>query len=170
MRKNKSRNTAPTELIVIDEGSGYVDAHTWDKIREGLNQRGPFAYPSLIAKLELYHHASKESGGKVILDSHHSFLPVLTGTDGRVIPLYKFVEVIDEITDYDQIKQELPTLSFGQIASGISFLRKLVQFNAKNIDIDAFEDHFQETDPDFQASLRASLEDQEDLRVRTPKL
>jgi hypothetical protein len=123
--------------------------------------------PKDAANLELYHRASEESGGKVIMDQRHGYLPVLIGSDDNLIPLYKFVEVIDEITDYEHIKQEFPTLSFGQIASAIGFLRKLVQFNTRNIDIDAIEDTFLAEDPDFQAAIRASLEDQEDLRVRT---
>ena len=119
------------------------------------------------SNLELYHRASEESGGKVIMDQQHGYLPVLIGSDGNLIPLYKFVEVIDEITDYEHLRQEFPTLSFGQVASAIGFLRKLAQFNTRNIDIDAVEDLLLEDDPDFQVAIRASLEDQEDMRVRT---
>ncbi len=123
--------------------------------------------PKETANLELYHQASEANGGKVIMDQQHGYLPVLIGSDDNLIPLYKFVEVIDEITDYDQIRDEFPTLSFGQIASAIGFFRKLAQFNTRNIDIDALEDAFLEDNPDFQAAIRASLEDQEGLRVRT---
>lgn len=124
--------------------------------------------PSKVAaNLELYHRASEDSGSKVIMDQRHGYLPILIGNDGDIIPLYRFVEVIDEITDYEQIEREFPNLSYGQIASAIGFLRKLVQFNTRNIDIDALEDELLAEDPDFQAAIRASLEDQEDLRVRT---
>lgn len=123
--------------------------------------------PKDAANLELYHRASEESGGKVIMDRQYGYLPALKGNDGALIPLYTFVEVIDEITDYDRMKHEFPNLTFGQIASAIGFLRKLAQFNTQNIAIDELEDSLLENDPVFQAAIRASLDDQEDLRVRT---
>lgn len=123
--------------------------------------------PKDAANLELYHRASEKSGGKVIMDQEYGYLPVLIGRDNELIPLYKFVEVIDEITDYNRIEQEFPTLSFGQIMSAISFLRNMAQFNTRNIDIDELEDKPFAEDPDFQAAIRASLEDQEGMRVRT---
>lgn len=84
--------------------------------------------------------ASHATGDYIKLLSEYSFCPALIGNDNEPVFLYRFIEVIDEILDYDEIKKELPTLSFSQINSAISFLRKFVQFNARKIDIDELED------------------------------
>lgn len=89
----------------------------------------------------------------------------LIGADNRTLPLYHFVEVLDELVDYDSVIGELPYLSHAQVSGAISFLRKLAQVNPNNLDPDAFEDEGITGDPVFMDELRKALADKETSRV-----
>lgn len=93
------------------------------------------------------------------------YIPVIIGDGGRAVPLYQFVEVLDEIVDYDSVIAELPHLSYAQVGGAISFLRKIAQFNPRNIDIDYIEDQQLSEDPVFVEELRKALADKETSRV-----
>jgi hypothetical protein len=108
---------------------------------------------------------SEATGGHVQLRPEYQFVPVLIGDDGEAVPLYHFVEVLDGLVGYDQIKQELPTLSYVQIDGAISFLRKIAQYNPREIDFDALEDEETRSDPAFLNELRRALADKETSRV-----
>jgi len=83
---------------------------------------------------------SEETGSYVQILKEYACCPVLIGSDAEPIFLYKFIEIIDEIIDFGRLKEELPTLTFGQLNGAISFLRKLAQFNVKFVDVDDLED------------------------------
>lgn len=138
-------------------------------------------WPSLTAELGLYlqnlnilqnaasivrvfSQCSEETGYHVQIRPDHGFFPVLAGDDGQVIPLYHFVEVLDEVVDYDLVVGELPSLSYSQVAGAISFLRKLSQTNPKNIHLDRLEDD-ELSSPAFITELRSALADEETSRV-----
>src|SRR6266487_2658348 len=104
---------------------------------------------------------SDATGGFVQLNPEYQYVPILMGDDGVPIPLYHCVEVLDEFVEYDQVKKELPTLSYSQINGAISFLRKVVQYNPSNIDFDLIEDQKISTDPIYLNELRRALADEE---------
>ena len=108
---------------------------------------------------------SEAAGGHVQLRPEYEYVPVLIGDDGVAVPLYHFVEVLDGLVGYDQIKQELPTLSYVQIDGAISFLRKVAQYNPRYIDFDLLEDQEIRSDPAFLNELRRALGDKETSRV-----
>jgi len=72
--------------------------------------------------LDLFVKASETTGSHVELSPEFYFCPTLKDNLGRVVPLYEFVEILDELIDYEDIKKELPTFSFAQINGAISFL------------------------------------------------
>ena len=113
----------------------------------------------------LLYKASKKSGGYVRMKPEYSYCPFLSGSNNEPVFLYQVVEVIDEVIDYDEIKEELPTLSIGQISGAIAFLRKVAQFNSDDVDLDELEDLELAQDTDFIEELRAALADQETMRV-----
>lgn len=108
---------------------------------------------------------SEATGGHVQLRPEYHYVPVLIGDDGEAVPLYHFVEVLDGLVGYDQIRQALPTLSYGQIDGAISFLRKVAQYNPREIDFDELEDEEIRSNPAFLNELRRALADKETSRV-----
>jgi len=116
-------------------------------------------------ELDLFVKASETTGSCVELSPEFYFCPVLKDNAGRVVPLYEFVEILDELIDYEDIKKELPTFSFTQINGAISFLRKFTQFNTANIDIDAVIDEDLVQEPNFLNELRRGIADQESNHV-----
>jgi hypothetical protein len=118
---------------------------------------------------EFYAGASEASGGFVQVSFEHACLPLMIGSDGHPIFLYKLVEFLDEYADYGELKGEFPTLSYGQIAGAMSFLRKLAQFNLYEVDIDKEEDGKLENSEEFQAIIERAIRDQETLRVLDAK-
>ena len=112
---------------------------------------------------------SEDCGGDVVIDPQTGCLPYILGSDNQPVFLYKFVEILDEYIGYDQIKTELPTLSYGQISGALSFLRKLVQFNIRHINIDDLEDAELESSYDFQSLIENSLSEEGVIRVPTSK-
>ena len=119
--------------------------------------------------ISFYTHVSEDCGGDVVVDPQTGCLPYILGSDNQPVFLYKFVEILDEYIGYDQIKTELPTLSYGQISGALSFLRKLVQFNIRNINIDDLEDAELESSHDFQSLIENSLSEEGVIRVPTSK-
>lgn len=119
-------------------------------------------YTQLVPNvLDLLVKASEITGSYVELSPEFYFCPVLKDNTGRVVPLYEFVEILDELIDYEDIKKELPTFSFAQINGAVAFLRKIAQFNSADIDIDAVMDEDLVQDQVFLDELRQGLTDQE---------
>ncbi len=110
--------------------------------------------------------AGRATGDYVKLLPSCHFCPMLAGDDTGIVWLYQFVEALDGLIDYDRIREELP-LSYAQINGAFMFLRKVAQFNVKDIDIDKLEDEELETDNAFVAQLRQAISDQETTRVFT---
>ena len=104
-----------------------------------------------------------------MLDRQFAHMPYLRGNDGQPVFLFEFIEVIDEYLDCDRLKQEFPTLSYGQMAGAIAFLRKVSQFNTRNIDIESLEDADLEDSPEFQSMIEKLLADQEATIVQSVK-
>jgi len=118
-----------------------------------------------VATLATYlYDASRNAGNYVTISSESSFCPTLIGSDQRHIPLFEFLEVIDEIIDYNKILEKLPSLSYSQISGAISFLRKITQFNVKGFDIDHIMDVLHDNDV-LLSELREAISDQEGIRV-----
>jgi len=111
--------------------------------------------------LSVFKNVATMTGGYVQVEENFAHLPALIGSDSEPVFLYEFIEVIDEILDYEKIKESLPTLSFAQIDGAISFLRKLSQFNTAGMDIDDYIDEEFEGDDDFIEELKAAFSDQE---------
>jgi hypothetical protein len=109
--------------------------------------------------------ASNETGNHVQLQPEYGFCPMLVGNDSTPVLLYRFVEVLEELIDYTDVKDELPTLTIGQISGAVSYLRKLAQFNTRGVDIDALEDEALAHDDSFLSDLREALADEEAARV-----
>lgn len=86
-----------------------------------------------------------------------SYLPVIKGANDELTFLYEFVQEWDAATDYADLQERMPNLTFGQIASAISFLRGVSQFNTRGIDIDALEDDDIESSAAFQEMIQKSL-------------
>jgi hypothetical protein len=118
----------------------------------------------LLETADFLEDVSAATGGMVKIDPHYGSIPYLLGDDNRPVLLYDFVATLDGISDYAQIKKAHPTLSYAQISSAMSFLRKVSQFNTRQLDIDAMEDADEE-DEDFQRALIESVKDQEVVRV-----
>lgn len=108
---------------------------------------------------------SDATGGYVQLKHEYSYVPVLIGNDQTPIPLYHFVEVIDEFVDYDKVKEALPTLSYAQINGAIAFLRKASQYNPQGLDFDLMEDEAEANDPALLNEIKKALADEETSRV-----
>ncbi|MGD0231858.1 MAG: hypothetical protein ABSC19_16140 [Syntrophorhabdales bacterium] len=114
-----------------------------------------------MAVLLQYSQYNDAIGRPIQLLPQYSFCPALIQRDQRPVFLYNFVEVLDELVDYQDIKDKLPGLSFRQIGGAIAFLRKLAQFNLKGIDIDALIDSEEAADQELQDNLRSVLTAQE---------
>lgn len=118
-----------------------------------------------INVLEMLARFSESTGEFVKLFREYDFLPVLIGDDNRPIYLFLLVEVLDELVDYNKIREELPTLSHSQIDGAISFLRKIAQFNLHGLDIDEVIDEMESEDHELLSELKKGLTDQEIARV-----
>jgi len=108
---------------------------------------------------------SKATGGYVRLEPGFGFCPVLIGSDENPVPLYEIVEVIDEMIDYDNIKNEFPTLSYAQIDAAISFIRKVAQFNIRGINLDDLDDQDIVANHTLLNNLKVVSTDEEGARV-----
>jgi len=110
-------------------------------------------------------HCSDITGGYVRMLPEFYCIPVLIGADNQAVPLYEFVEVLEGAIDYDSVIAELPNLTHPQINGALSFLRKLSQFNPRNIDIDSLEDEHIGRDTELIEELRRAVADKETSRV-----
>ena len=115
--------------------------------------------------VRVFSHCSDATGGYVQMRLEYQFVPILIGDDNNPVPLYHFVEVLDEVIDYDSVREELPNLSYAQIGGAISFLRKISQVNARGVDFDLLEDRELSKDSAFLDELRKALADEETSRV-----
>ena len=115
--------------------------------------------------LGLMIEASHATGSQVEICSEFCFCPVLRDSNGRVLPLYKFVEILDECIDYEDIREEMPTFPYTQINGALSFLRKMAQYNSAGIDIETEMDQELFQDRGFLEKLRDGLADQESGHV-----
>ncbi|QQS42829.1 MAG: hypothetical protein IPM63_07815 [Acidobacteriota bacterium] len=121
-----------------------------------------------ISVLRFFHETGLATGDYVRFAPELGFMPILIGRDGNPVFLFHFVEVIDEILDYEILVQEFPTLSYSQVAGAIAFLRKISQFNVRNVNIDAVQDDEDLKDPEFDKRLEQALLNQGDVaRVLT---
>lgn len=87
----------------------------------------------MLQKLQF---ASNKTGGHVKFLPQLGCCPVIVGEDNQVVPLFEFIEAIDGLIDFDDLKVEFPSLSCAQMTEAISFLRKIAQFNIRDVDID----------------------------------
>lgn len=110
-------------------------------------------------------HCSIMTGQFVELLPEYNCLPALIGSDSNPVFLYQFVEVLDEILDYDFLQKEFPTLSYSQIAGAISFIRKLSQQHLGSDDIDDLEEQINAEDPELLAAITEAFNDREIVRV-----
>lgn len=111
-----------------------------------------------MSVLKIYSAYNDVTGKYITLSPELSFCPVLIGRNESLVFLFRFVEILDEIIDYEDIQSRLPELSFKQISGAMAFLRKLAQFNIKDIDIDAFIDENDTVDRDLHSALSAPRE------------
>ena len=116
-----------------------------------------------------YTEVSHHTGSVVEIREEQSCLPLVRDSDGQPVLLYEFVSELDGLTDYDDLQERFPTLSYGQIAGCMAFLRRLTEFNTKGIDLETLEDSDLESNTDFQEALRRALSDGEVTRVLTSK-
>lgn len=113
---------------------------------------------SKLSVLGQYSRDNDATGGYIQFLPENSFCPTLAGREGKQVFLFRFVEVLDELIDYDKIREQLP-LSYRQIGRAISFLRKLSQFNCA-VDIDDLMDLAEAEDETFITTLRSALSSQ----------
>lgn len=117
---------------------------------------------ALFKKLIEY---SMNTGGYVTFSPEIGYLPALLDSNLKPVYLYQLIELIDELLDYDQIKEECPTLSYAQIGGAMAFLRKIAQLNTKEVDIDELEDEFISENSELVGELRQALTDMEIVNV-----
>jgi hypothetical protein len=126
---------------------------------------------AMAARLDvmtLFRMVSEYTGGSVKITPEYKGLPVLPVPGRFPVYLYRLVEVLDEIIDYDEVIDRLPGLTFVQIHGGIRFLRRVAQFNSAGVDIDDVEQQAMSQDPQLIDALRRSLADKEVVRVLNP--
>jgi hypothetical protein len=107
--------------------------------------------------------ASSLSNSYVKILENYSYCPVLIDKEGKAIFLFRFLETIDGMLDYDKIKEEYPTLTFAQIDGAISFLIKIAQTNYSEIDIEDLEEKV--IYENFSTELREALRNREKIRL-----
>jgi hypothetical protein len=115
--------------------------------------------------LDILNGCSERTGNYIQLLPELGFCPALIDSDNNSIFLYEFVETLDELIDYDAIREEYPGLSFAQIDGAISFLREIAKFNVYNVDLDEFEHEEMVNDQEFLNALRQGLADREVSRM-----
>lgn len=119
----------------------------------------------IVMALPFLYSASEATGGYVKLLPENRYCPVLIGDNERIIPLFTFIEVLDEALDYYEIIKRLPGISYTHIHEALNFLRKLSQFNIAGIDFDDLEDEAIAKDKAFLDELRRGFADKETTRV-----
>ncbi len=110
-----------------------------------------------MAVLWQYSRYNDAVGRPIQLLPQYSFCPALMQINERPLFLFQFVDVLDEVIDYEAVRERLPGLSFGQIGGAIAFIRKLSQFNLKGINIDDILESQEATNETLIDNLRAAL-------------
>lgn len=134
-----------------------------EQFRFGPEQTEELNYDALavcqynLSVSEVFKVASEQTGNFVNIDPRFAGLPMFMGSNNKPVLLYEFVEVIQEVLDIEEVKRELPSLSYAQIVGGVSFLRRLSQFNTRGVDIDELEDEATEGSAEFQLQLKSAL-------------
>lgn len=118
-----------------------------------------------VALFKKLMECSMNTGGYVKFFPEIGYLPALIDSNSKPIYLYQLVELIDELLDYDRIKEECPTLSYAQIGGAMAFLRKISQLNTREVDIDELEDEFISENSELVGELRQALADMEIVNV-----
>jgi len=147
--------------------SGPVQAGDLNRMIELTNEAEEnITYLQEKTSLAVYlYNASQNTGNYVILSKDFGFLPGLIDNNQEFVSLFRFIEVMDEVIDYDRVIQELPSLSYSHISGVISFLRQVAQFNLRGYNIDEIMDHELVADEIFLSELRQALANQEVTRV-----
>ncbi|MBU3980952.1 MAG: hypothetical protein KJ550_08155 [Proteobacteria bacterium] len=154
----KSDASEPSKWEAIDDFLSLL------KLATEANGKNIQIQEKVILAKYLY-EANSYIGNQIILSKEYGFCPGLIDGAKNFIPLFSLIEVVDELIDYDRIIQELPGISYSQINGAISFLRKVAQFNIKNIDIDDTLDDELAANDSFLSELRKAFADKEDTRV-----
>lgn len=146
-----NRDGSDTTYTIIRSDSLYSDTN-------------PFEFPhrNLIQEMQ---QVSRAVGGCVEILPELGYCPFLRGSDSHPVLLYEVIEAIDGIIDYDELKEEFPNLSYTQLNGAISFLRKLAQFNTRNIDVDALEDEADLSNTELVDAIVQAVELEEQVRV-----
>lgn len=113
-----------------------------------------------VSALRMMRGCSVSAGNYVKFLPELSLIPTFIGHDGSPVFLYQLVELLDEIIDYDLLIQEYANLNYGQLGSFFSFLKKILQLNAKNLDVEEFENDFYTQSPAFIEALRTALQEE----------
>jgi hypothetical protein len=146
--------SSASELVVIETHSGLTKG-----VVEHIATT--YSWTRRMSVLQQYSQYNDMIGGHIQLLPAYSFCPVMIGQDDHPVFLFEFVDVLDELIDYANIKNRFTGLSFQQIGAAIAFLRKLAQFNLKGIDIDTSVDLEDATDEELINGLRSALTTQE---------
>lgn len=104
------------------------------------------------------------SGGHVVMYAGFHHMPALIDAQGQPVLLYEFVEGLDGILAYDDVKAEF-SLTHGQIDSALSFLRRVAMINPERYDPDAIEDAADAIDEGLLEALGCGAEYTGGLRV-----
>lgn len=115
--------------------------------------------------LRMYSQCNDAVGGPVSFHREFSYCPTLLGENGLPIFLFQFVEILDELVDYEKIKNLLPGLSFRQIGGAVAFLRKIAQFNCKGVDIDECIEFIDANDDLLKSNLLVAISNEEESIV-----
>lgn len=160
---DKILNDTGMEIVFRITSSGYSSEIAHQKLR--FLEQTASRVQNTLAEIRFLQRSSESTYNNVQLLEDFSFCPVLIGNDQHPIFLSNFIEVVDELLDYDKIKGEFPTLSFAQIHGAIEFLKKISQFNSKGIDIEDFEDSVISENEELIQALKAAIANQETTRV-----
>lgn len=107
--------------------------------------------------LRAFINANLVTGGYMHLLPEYNFCPIIKGEGGQIVPLYHFIEVLDSLVCYAELKEEFPFLSYAQINGAILFIRKLAQSNVKGIDFDEEEDRELASNKELINELKQAL-------------
>jgi len=94
----------------------------------------------ITSAIEVFRDISQKAGGEIKLLDKYGYFPVLIDKDQEPFPLYSFVEVLDGLIEYNEILEEIPSITLDQVHNTITFLRKLAAINIFNADIDEIEE------------------------------
>jgi hypothetical protein len=110
-----------------------------------------------LSVLGQYSQYNDATGGYIKFLPENSYCPALVGKEGQHVFLFRFVEVLDELIDYEKVREQLPGLSSRQIGGAIAFLRKVAQFNCAGVNIDDLIDSAEASDETLVTNLRSTL-------------